>query len=123
MKIKLINVHGPNSFILGAALAAVPNTGYAQSAVPDRCHARLLLTLTPDVPNYRDPAFLSALSANPLYTITWVEGQDSAAVVDLTGPATDYHCEQEIKRLSRDAHILELKVLPPGAQNDPASGA
>jgi hypothetical protein len=81
-----------------------------------------LLTLAPDVPNPRDPSFLSALSANPLYTITWVEGNDSTAVVDLTGPATDYHCDDEIRRLSRDAHILNLKVLPPDKDYDHASG-
>jgi hypothetical protein len=76
-----------------------------------RCHARLLLRLTPDIPNPRHPSFLSALAANPLYQITWVEGNDSTATVDVTGPATDYHCEDEINRVSRDAHIVDLKVV------------
>jgi hypothetical protein len=106
-----MDAHKSASLIVGVVLAAVPNTGHAANAIPDRCHARLSLTLTPDVPDPRDPSFLSALSANPLYAITWVEGSDSTAVVDLTGPAIDYHCSEEIRRLSRDAHILDLKIL------------
>jgi hypothetical protein len=110
------------SLIVAAALATVPNTAHGQSPVPDRCHARLSLTLTPYVPNPRDPSFLSALSANPLYILTWVEGNDSTAVVDLTGPATDYHCTDEIRRLSKDAHIMDLKVLQQDKEYDhPAS--
>jgi hypothetical protein len=108
--------------IAAVSLAIVPNTGNGESAVPDRCHARLVVTLTPDVPNPRDPSFLSALSANPLYTLAWVEGNDSTAVVDLTGPATDYHCADEIRRLSRDAHIMDLKVLQQDKENDHPSG-
>ena len=109
-------------FIAAAALATVLDVGAAGSAVPDRCHARLLLKLTPDVPNPRDPTFLSALTANPLYAITWVEGNDTTAVVDLTGPATDFHCEDEIRRLGRDAHILDLKVLQGTAADDRSPG-
>jgi hypothetical protein len=110
------------SSTVAVALAAVPNTVYGESPVPDRCHARLSLTLTPDIPNPRDPSFLSALSANPLYTLTWVEGHDSTAVVDLTGPATDYHCADEIRRLSKDAHVMDLKVLQRDKEYDhPAS--
>jgi hypothetical protein len=69
--------------------------------------------LTPDIPNPRDPAFLSGLAANPLYRLTWVKGTDLTAVIELTGPATDYHCEDEIRRISRDAHIMDLTVLQP----------
>jgi hypothetical protein len=69
--------------------------------------------LTPDIPNPRDPAFLSGLAANPLYRLTWVKGTDLTAVIELTGPATDYHCEDEIRRISRDAHLMDLTVLQP----------
>jgi hypothetical protein len=34
------------------------------------------------------------------------------------GRATDYHCEDEIKRMRRDAHIMDLKVLQLDAEND-----
>jgi len=104
--------------IAAGTLAAVLIINDAESAIPDRCHARLLLRLTLDVPNPRDPSFLSALTANPLYEIVWVDGKDATATVDLMGPATDYHCEDEIKRMRRDAHIMDLKVLQPDSEND-----
>jgi hypothetical protein len=108
--------------IAAAALATVFGVGDGRSAVPDRCHARLSLKLTPDIPNPRDPTFLSTLTANPLYQITWVEGDDTTAVVDLTGPATDFHCEDEIRRLGRDAHIMDLKVLQGNTEDGRSSG-
>jgi hypothetical protein len=108
--------------LAAGTLAAVLSSNDAESAVPDRCHARLLLRLTLDVPNPRDPSFLSALTANPLYEIVWVEGSDTTATVDLMGPATDYHCEEEIKRMRRDAHIMDLKVLQPDLENDGPTG-
>jgi hypothetical protein len=108
--------------LAAGTLAAVLSITDAESATADRCHARLLLRLTPDVPNPRDPSFLSALTANPLYEIVWVEGNDTTATVDLIGPAIDYHCEDEIKRIRRDAHIMELKVLPPDSENDGTTG-
>jgi hypothetical protein len=104
--------------IATGTLAAVLSINGVESAIPDRCHARLLLRLTLDVPNPRDPSFLSALTANPLYQLIWVEGNDTTATVDLTGPPTDYHCEDEIKRLRRDAHIADLKVLQPDTDDD-----
>jgi hypothetical protein len=104
--------------IAAGILVAVLNINDAESAIPDRCHARLLLRLTLDVPNPRDPSFLSALTANPLYQIVWVDGNDTTATVDLMGPATDYHCEDEIKRMRRDAHIMDLKVLQLDSEND-----
>jgi hypothetical protein len=93
------------------AVAAVLSVNKVESATPDRCQARLVLTLTPDVPNPRDPSFLSALTSSPLYEIIWIKGHDTTATVELRGPATDYHCEDEIKRMRRDSQIEELKVL------------
>lgn len=102
--------------LAAGTLAAVLSINVAESAIPDRCHVRLLLRLTLDVPNPRDPSFLSALAANPLYEIVWVEGNDTTATVDLIGPATDYQCEDEIRRMRRDAHIMDLKVLQPDSE-------
>jgi hypothetical protein len=93
------------------AVAAVLAVNKVESAIPDRCHARLLLRLTPDVPDTRAPSFLSALTSSPLYEIIWIKGKDTTATVELRGPATDYHCEDEIKRMRRDSQIEELKVL------------
>ena len=83
------NVNVRAGLIAAGTLAAVLSINDAESAIPDRCHARLLLRLTLDVPNPRDPSFLSALTANPLYEIVWVEGNDTTATVDLTPTGND----------------------------------
>jgi hypothetical protein len=106
----------PVACLLGASIAGVLGSRVVNSDVPDRCEAHLLVRLEPRVSNPRDPSFLSALVANPLYQLTWVKGNDSTAEYRLTGPATDYQCEEEITRLSRDAHLMDLKVLQPGAK-------
>jgi hypothetical protein len=92
----------------------------AAAAEQDRCQARLEVKLTPDVPNPRDPSFLSALAASPLYELTWVSSTDETVVLNLKGPATDYQCQQEINRIGRDTHILDLKVVP--ASGPPGEG-
>lgn len=112
------SVNVRTGLLVAGTLAAVFGINNAESATPDRCHARLLLRLTLDVPNPRDPSFLSALTANPLYELVWVEGNDTIATVELMGPATDYHCEDEIKRIRRDAHVMDLEVLQPASEND-----
>ena len=96
-------------------LLALGNAALSESA-PQRWHARIEVKLEPSAPNPRDPAFLSALAASPLYTLVWVEGTDTRAVYELTGPATDYRCEEEIHRLRRNADILEINVLNSDSQ-------
>ena len=103
----------PLVYFTCALLAELVFSGSVEAAVPERCEARLEVKLTPDVRDPRDPSFLSALAANPLYTLIWTGGNDTTAVYELTGPATDYHCEDEIKRLRRDAHVMRLEVLQP----------
>jgi hypothetical protein len=102
----------PGLIVIGA-LAAVLGANPVKSATPDSCHARLLLKLSLDVPNPRAQSFLSALTSSPLYEIIWIKGHDSTATVELRGPATDFHCHEEIKRMRRDSQIEELKVLRP----------
>ena len=105
----------PVVYFACAAFAELAFSGCVEAAVPERCVARLEVKLTPDVRSPRDPSFLSALAAHPLYTLVWIDGKDTTAVYELTGPATDYRCEDEIKRLRRDAHVMDLKVLEPEA--------
>jgi hypothetical protein len=97
--------------IVIGALAAVLGLSEVESATPDQCQARLLLKLTLGVPNPRAPSFLSALTSSPLYELIWIKGHDTTATVVLRGPATDFHCEEEIKRMRRDSQIEHLKVL------------
>jgi hypothetical protein len=101
--------------MIHAAFATVLGIGHfdASAAEPAECKARLQLKLTPDVPNPRDPGFLATLAGSPLYRLTWIEGDESNAVVLLIGPATDYRCEKQIGQISRNSHIADLKVLPP----------
>ncbi len=103
--------------LISVAFAAVPGNGTVAVAAPDKCTARIEVKLAPDVPDPRDPSFLTALLANPLYQLTWVDGRDSTAVYDLTGPAIDYRCEKEINLLRRAAHVMDLKVVQPDEGN------
>jgi hypothetical protein len=111
-----------SGLVVTGALAAALGVNDIESAIPNRCHARLSLRFTLDVPNPRDPSFLSALTANLLYEIIWVDGSGTTATVDLTGPATDYRCQDEIKRMRRDAHIEDLQVLQSGTEYDNSTG-
>jgi hypothetical protein len=101
--------------LYGAAFALGNDT--AGAAATEMCRAQIEVQLTPDVSNPRDPSFLSALAANPLYQLLWVRGTDPTIVYELRGPATDYNCEGEIKLLKRDAHVQNLRVLDPGSED------
>jgi hypothetical protein len=79
-----------------------------------QCNVRLALTLTPDVPNPQAPGFLGAILSDPTYELTWLEGNDTQATVQLTGPGPSSQCEQALNRLSRDSHVLNVQVLPQG---------
>jgi hypothetical protein len=103
-----------------AAVAVVAAIGFGCSAAamaadpPQECNMRLALTLTPDVPNTQDPGFLGAILSTPRYQLTWVDGSDTEATVQLTGPGPSSQCEAALNKLSRDAHVLDVKVLGPG---------
>ena len=103
--------------LYGAVFAGALGNDTAGAAAPEMCRAQIEVKLTPDIPNPRDPSFLSALAANPLYQLLWIRGTDTTAVYELRGPATDYKCEDEIKLLKRDAHVLDLKVLRPDSED------
>jgi hypothetical protein len=86
-------------------------------AADKECHVRIEVSFEASVRNPRDPSFLSALTSSPLYALTWVQSLDDGAVYELTGPATDYQCEQAVGRLSRNAAITDLRVLPEDEAN------
>jgi len=68
-------------------------------------------------PEPRDPVFLNAL-AGALYELIWLKGNDMVITLDLTGPASDYRCENEIELLSMNGYVLDLKVLESDTQHD-----
>jgi hypothetical protein len=102
------------------AIALVTAIGFGCSAAAmaaessQECNVRLALTLTPDVPNTQDPGFLGAILSSPQYQLTWVGGSDTSATVLLTGPGPSSQCDAALNKLSRDAHVLEVKILQPG---------
>ena len=97
-------------------------TAAAAAEQPQQCNLRLALTLTPDVPNSQSPGFLGAILSDPNYQLTWLDGNDTQATVQLTGPGPASQCEQALNRLSRDTHVLAVKVLP-GAEGAAGSAA
>ena len=89
--------------------------GVAPALAADSCDVRLALTLTPDVPNPQDPGFLGAMLSNSTgYQLTWISGSDTQATVQLSGPGTSTQCDEAVSKLSKDGHVLNVKVLKPG---------
>jgi hypothetical protein len=108
--------HCPSIAWFIAALA-MPAASFAQ----EPCRARVVITIDAEVPDTRDPGFLSGLLANPRYRLTWVTGDGSSVVYDLSGPAEDQGCTNGIDQIRRGATVLDVKVLAPEAPLDQAS--
>ena len=106
--------HIERAALLACVLLLLPISAAAQDS---RCSERIEVRLDSEVSNPRDPSFLSSLTANPLYSLTWVEGEESRAVYLLTGPGTDYQCKGGIELVRRDASILDLRVIEPESSN------
>jgi hypothetical protein len=98
-----------------AIAVLILSLGLASSvAAAAPCDVRLALTLTPDVPNPRDPGFLGAILSSPQYQLTWIDGSDTQATVQLTGPGPSSQCQMAVDKIGRDAHVVSFKVLEPG---------
>jgi hypothetical protein len=91
--------------------ALLGSTG-AYAASPEQCSMRLVVELTPDIPNPRDPGFLSSLLSNhPEYQLTWVREDDlTTIVVDLTGPGPDDKCKAVVGTMREDGRVLTVKA-------------
>jgi len=90
----------------------------AASSAQAPCRARVVITIDAEVPDTRDPSFLSGLLANPQYRLSWVTGDSTSAVYDLSGPAEDQGCANGIDQIRRGAAVLDVKVLEPEAPLD-----
>src|SRR5579862_4042408 len=86
-----------------------------RAAVPESCDVRLSVELTPDAVSPRDQGFLNALIADPQYELRWIQGSETNAVFELRGPGSDDQCSEGIDRLGRSSHVLDVKVIQPGA--------
>jgi hypothetical protein len=94
--------------LLACGLLLMP---LAAAALESRCSTRIEVVLDSEVANPRNTGFITSLTGNPLYSLTWVEGKGSRHVFDLTGPGADVLCKDGIELLRRDAAILELRVV------------
>lgn len=93
-----------------ACFAAVILTGTVCIA-QENCRARLEIRVDSEVPNARDPSFLSGLLANPQYRLAWVSGDNDTQVYDLTGPPDDQGCSRMLEQIRRSAAVLDVTVL------------
>jgi len=106
-----------------AGLVAVLAVGNGEAAQRGACDVRLAVELTPDVPNAHDHGFLHSLMADPSFLLTWVSDTDSGIVVDLTGPGPGERCKDAVQELSRNTHVINITLVPPGAILTAVSGA
>jgi hypothetical protein len=105
-----------SSIVAAAVIAAAgPGLCAASPPPPARCALRLQVQLSPEVPDARDPGFLSSLANNPGYTLTWIGATGFSVVLELAGPGPDYLCHDEVAQIRKDARVLQLTVLPAGA--------
>ena len=89
------------------ALLMMPITA---AAFGDGCFTRIEVVFATHVANPRNPGF-TALTANPAYTLAWVEGRGSRHVYDLSGPGTDTQCRDGVELLQRDPAVMQLRVI------------
>lgn len=106
------NARGPTTAALALAFGLACPVAASAVEQPPRCDLHLALTFTPDVPNAQNPGFLGAILSDPQYQLTWLNGTDTQATVELTGPGPSSQCQAALNRLSRDAHVLNLQVIP-----------
>ena len=100
------------------ALILVGASSTANAASPASCDMRLIVELTPDVPNPGDLGFLSSLLSNhPDYRLTLQQEDDAYAIVlDLAGPGPGYRCQNVIETIRKDARVLSVRVDPDDTQ-------
>jgi hypothetical protein len=94
--------------LLACALLLMPRVA---AALDSRCSVRIEVHLSGSVSNPRKPRLFDSLIANPVYSVSWVEGKGSRHVFDLSGPGADFMCRDGVEMLRRDPIVWELRVL------------
>lgn len=84
----------------------------AAAAPPVPCDMRLSVKITPDVWNPSDAEFLSSLlSGNPYYRLPLLRQRSrSLIVLELTGPAPDYLCQNMVEAIRKDGSVQSVHV-------------
>ena len=100
--------------VAAVALALAATTATAQAVTPAPCDIRLIVELTPDIPDPRDAGFLNSLLSNEVayQLILRRERSDTVIVAELTGPGPAYLCHEAIERIRRDGHVRSVQVTP-----------
>jgi len=98
---------GRLAWIAAVALLAAGN---AQGDQPPSCSMSLDVELTPDVPNARDPGFLSSLLGDhPAYRLVLRQQiDDSHLILQLTGPGAQDACEDVVDSMRDDSRVLSI---------------
>jgi len=83
-------------------------TAEAQPIKP--CHLRLIVKFSPEVPNPRDPQFLSSFTGTPGFRLIWRGHSDMSQTLELVGPGPAYRCMREVDRMRNDARALNIRI-------------
>jgi hypothetical protein len=76
------------------------------------CEYRLVMHLTPDVPNPSDQSFLSSLVTDAAFQVTWREQSGGDTVVDLRGPGPGHRCNRVVEGMRRDGRVVSVEIQP-----------
>jgi hypothetical protein len=91
-------------------LVLVFGAGNVAAAAPESCDKYLTVELTPDVPNARDPAFLSSLLTVPGYQLLWRQQNATGIEVELIGLGPDDQCRAVIAAMREDGRVQSIHV-------------
>lgn len=92
-------------------LAAMLPWTAAHAETPAQCDVRLIVHLTPDVPDAAASGFLSSLLTNPNFRLA-VLGKvgDRDVAMELSGPGSPGSCNHVIDGMRRDARVVSIEV-------------
>jgi hypothetical protein len=100
------------AIVVAAVLLQLTSPGTAAEPLPVTCDLRLLVELTPDVPDPREGDFLSSLLGNHVnYRLAFQQqNDDSVFVLELIGPGPTYACQKVVDDMGRDGRVLSIEI-------------
>jgi hypothetical protein len=95
-----------------AGLAGVGSAAAQAPAPPPWCALHLIVAVTPDVPNPRDPGFVSSLLGdNTGYRLTLRRMIDDTHLdMRLYGPGPKRNCRSVVDSMRKDARVSSIQV-------------
>lgn len=94
------------------SVSSAPGTVHADDPAPAPCAMRLLVEITPDVPNPKDPGFLaSLLGDHPGHYLTLRQVIDDTHLdLQLYGPGPADRCQAVVDSMRNDGRIISIDV-------------